>query len=395
MQPAKIRLYLMKTFCSYYNLGTCRSCTRIEESYETQLKNKSDQLVKLLDDSSGIHFLKPVSSAPVAFRNKAKFAVTGTLDHPIIGLTGEEELDQGREILDCPLHHPEINKVIKDLPDFIRLTRLNPYRIKEKSGELKGIIVYYSSESAEMYLRLVLRSKESLDRIKKHFSTLMNLHPILTCISANIQPLAHAVLEGEEEIFFTEENFIHHQLSQVSLGLHPQGFVQTNQEVALKLYQTAKAWVKELRPDTFVELFSGQGAFSFFIQEDVKKAVGIEINPQAVMRSNQSAKDQNMNHLEFIARDATTMQQEAVQLHPDVILVNPPRRGLGKASELIREIRAPYFIYSSCNALSLKEDLDKLKDLYQIQKVQLFDMFPHTEHFETLVLLKLKLFADN
>lgn len=379
----------MNTFCSYYNLGICKSCTRIEESYETQLQKKSDQLIKLLEINSRIHLVPPTPSRSQAFRNKAKFAVTGTLDSPIIGLTGTAELDQGREILDCPLHHPEINKVIKDLPDFIRLARLTPYRIKEKNGELKGVIVYYSQESAQMYLRFVLRSKESLDRIKKHFSSLVNLHPILSCVSANIQPLAHAVLEGEEEIFFTEENFIQHQLSQVTMGLHPQGFVQTNQEVALQLYQTAKAWVKELHPDTFVELFSGQGAFSFFIQDDVKKAVGIEINQEAVMRANQSAQDQNMPHLKFVARDVTTMEQEAIQLKPDVILVNPPRRGLGKASELIRAIRAPYFIYSSCNALSLKEDLDKLKDLYQVQKLQLFDMFPHTEHFETLVLLKL------
>lgn len=378
----------MKTFCSYYNQGICSSCSQIELPYADQLKAKTNKLTKLLAFAEPYQLLNPVGSTTTGFRNKAKFSITGSLELPIIGLTGESELDQGRDIKDCPLHHPAINQLAHGLPAFIQLTNLKPYQIKLKQGELKGAIIYFSAESQQMYLRLVLRSKESLDRIRKHAPTLLQQFPQLKCLSANIQPIPHAVLEGEEEIFFTPNHFIEHQIGEARMTLHPQGFVQTNQEMAEKLYSTAAEWVREAAPQSFMELFSGQGAFSFFIQKYVKQAVGVEINPEAVMRANQTAKEMNWNHLSFIAQDAAKVSELIKQINPELILVNPPRRGLAQATELMRKVNAKYFIYSSCNAETLAQDLLVLKDHFKVIKAQVFDMFPHTEHFETLVLLK-------
>jgi 23S rRNA (uracil747-C5)-methyltransferase len=379
----------MNTFCSYYNQKICSSCKKIEVPYETQIQNKSNQLLKLIPQLNSSILEPPVLSPNQGFRNKAKFSVTGSVEQPIIGLTGEEDLDLGREINNCPLHHPVINEIIQKLPTFIHLAKLVPYQIKSQTGELKGVIVYYSSESQEMFLRLILRSKESLDRLRKYKDELLKLHPSLTCFSANIQPIAHAILEGDEEIYFTDKHFIHHQMSTISMTLDPQGFIQTNQEMAVKLYSTAAQWVKELSPSTFVELFSGQGAFSFFVAPMVKRAIGIEINSQAVERANQTALLNNWPHLTFIAQDAANGESQLADLKPDVLLVNPPRRGLGSTIDLIKKLKSPYVIYSSCQAETLAQDLSKLKDIYQIKKVQIFDMFPHTDHFETLVLLQL------
>lgn len=378
----------MKTFCSYYNQGICSSCSRIEEDYSSQVERKQQKLKTLLDGFDTYTLLPPIHSAQVGFRNKAKFSITGTLDNPVIGLTGEEDLDSGREILNCPLHHPEINKLAQALPAFIQLANLRPYQIKEKKGELKGAIIYFSTETKQMYLRLVLRSKESLDRIKKHAMTLISEFPHLSCLSANIQPVAHAILEGEEEIFFTPQDFIQHKLGEVEMTLHPQGFVQTNQEMAFKLYSTAAKWAQEVAPETFMELFSGQGAFSFFIQKNVQKAIGVEISAEAVERANQTAKTLKLNHLSFMAQDASQVEKMVLDFNPDLILVNPPRRGLAGVNQILKKVNSQYFIYSSCNAESLAQDLNQLKDHFKIVKAQVFDMFPNTDHFETLVLLK-------
>ena len=378
----------MNTFCSYYNQGICSSCSLIEQTYPQQLQSKLDKLTNLLSFAEPYELLSPVGSTTTGFRNKAKFSITGSLSHPIIGLTGEKELDQGREIQNCPLHHPAINQLVHALPAFIQAAGLVPYQIKLKQGELKGAIIYYSTQSEQMYLRLILRSKESLDRIRKHASHLLNQFPSLKCLSANIQPIAHAVLEGEEEIFFTANDFIEHQIGEAKMTLHPQGFVQTNQEMAEKLYSTAASWVKEIAPASFMELFSGQGAFSFFIQRYVKKAIGVEINPEAVRRANQTALEMNWKHLSFVAQDAASVSELVLSFRPECLLVNPPRRGLAQASELLKQVSAKYFIYSSCNAETLAQDIKLLEKHFQVEKAQLFDMFPHTEHFETLVLLK-------
>jgi 23S rRNA (uracil747-C5)-methyltransferase len=380
----------MKTFCGYFDEGKCQSCSLIRMSYSEQLQRKEESLSTYLKDFSDWELAPSQSSLTEGFRNKVKMTVTGSLEKPIIGLGGDIDLDQGREILNCSLHHPFINELLHFMPEFITLCKLPPYQIKLKKGELKGIIVYYSESSQEAYLRFILRSKESLDRIKKNLSALSEKYPQLTSISANIQPIPHAILEGEEEVFFTEKKFIQHKIKDLSLRLSPQGFVQTNQRIAEKLYETAAQWVKELKIKKFSELFSGQGAFSFFVSPFIDSGLGIEINSEAVAEANRSANSLNLSHLNFICADAKDVEAEVNSFKPDMVLVNPPRRGLGESAEIFCKTSYPYIIYSSCSVESLAQDLKKLSPLYKIVKAQIFDMFPHTNHFETLVLLQKK-----
>ncbi len=378
----------MNTFCSYFNQGVCRSCTELPHAYLDQLRNKEARLRERLKDWKEITYETAIPSKEQFFRNKAKMVVTGTLAEPIIGLAGDEDLDAGKDIRNCSLHTPQITQLLNALPEFIQQSKLVPYSIHQKMGELKGLILYHSTETSAMYLRFVLRSKEGLDRIKKNLTSLRIRFPELQCVSANIQPIPHAILEGPEEIFFTEKNFIDHQLGQIQMKLHPQGFVQTNQEVATKLYATAADWMKEIQIKRFAELFCGQGAFSFFAAAQVEEALGIEINSDAVSRANHTAQDLGLKHLRFVASDASLVQEELTRFNPDLVLANPPRRGLGHALDLFKRGEFPYFIYSSCNAETMAQDFKALKDIYRPVRAQLFDMFPHTEHFETLVLLK-------
>lgn len=376
----------MNTFCTYYNQGLCRSCDELETEYSVQIRKKEEKLLKFMSGLRLPPLEETVTSLLTQFRNKAKFSVTGTVSDPIIGLTGIEKLDEGRELLNCPLHLPEINDLLPAIKTFITLAHLVPYQISQKKGELKGIIIYFSEESKEGYLRFILRSKESLDRIRKHLPLLQAEFPSLKCITANIQPIPHAILEGDEEIYFDEKKYISNVAGGIRYFLGPQGFVQTNQKVAARLYETAAQWVKEVNGKKFLELFCGQGAFSFFSSSVIEQGMGIEINAEAIQIAQLTAED--YPHLNFEASDASKVGSIIENFHPDIILVNPPRRGIAAASDLIAKSPARYFIYSSCNAESLAEDLKKLTDSFSIERIQIFDMFPHTSHFETLVLLK-------
>ncbi|MFP5386396.1 MAG: methyltransferase domain-containing protein [Bacteriovoracia bacterium] len=379
----------MKTFCGYFNEGICRSCDLITMDYPAQIKVKEEKLSDALKDSEHPPLLPTVVSPPTHFRNKAKLVVTGTAANPVIGLWGTENLDSGRELLNCPLHLERINQIFPSLKNFITLANLSPYNISEKKGELKGLILFHSETTNETYLRFILRSKESIDRIKKHQEVLLRRHPDIKTISVNIQPVPHAILEGEEEIFITQKKSVQHKAGEVVFSIRPQGFVQTNQLVAEKLYQTAATWVQEEGLKNFMELFCGQGAFSFFAAPVISWGLGIEINPQAVEEASEICKNSGISHLSFKCLDAGKTGEEIKSFQPDVILVNPPRRGIAEAADLLLEAKAKAVIYSSCNYLSLKEDLKKLSKIYRVEKVQIFDMFPHTSHFETLVLLKL------
>lgn len=371
----------MKTFCSYFNQNICHSCDRITYPYSDQIQQK-EQVLDLPNQQ------ETVTSPQTHFRNKAKLVVTGTIDNPILGLLGLEEVDLGRELLDCPLHVKQINQLLPSIKKFIQIAKIPPYQIANKKGELKGIIIFHSHISNETYLRFVLRSKESYDRIKKNHTLLTIEHPNLRCISINIQPIPHAILEGEEEIFITDQRSIRHQLGDISFSLGPRAFVQTNQEVSTKLYETAASWVKESTLKRFMELYCGQGAFSFFCSKHVEASIGIEINPDAIREANKTAAIYQLNHLTFKNADALTVGREIGDFNPDIILVNPPRRGLGNTCELLLNHGPEMIIYSSCNYETLRDDLKKLSSKYEIQKTQIFDMFPHTGHFETLVQLR-------
>lgn len=315
--------------------------------------------------------------------------VTGSVDSPIIGIAGDpKSLDEGRELLHCPIHHPKLNELIAAMPGLIRRHELTPYRIQARSGELKALIAFYSPLSDQMYLRFVLRSRAFVTRITKLIPELQRDFPSLRCISANIQPIPHAILEGPEEIPLTRPDWILHQIGSLQMRLAPQAFVQTNFVVAAELYETAARWVGEISPPKMIELFCGQGAFSFFCAKSAATILGIEINPEAVETANRTATEQNLPHLRFKAADSAKVGSEIGSFAPDLILANPPRKGLGESLRLISEFQPAHFIYSSCAIETLASDLERLAPLYRIRKARLFDMFPHTEHFETLVWLE-------
>lgn len=374
----------MKSFCGYFNNGLCKSCDLIALDYRDQILEKENVLRRELSPLAVPELSATVTSSPRNFRNKAKFIVTGTADEPIIGLAGEEDLDQGRELLHCELHAKEINDALPALKEFITVAKLSPYQIATKKGELKGIILFYSPSTKESYLRFIMRSKESITRIVKHAALLSKF----SSVSVNIQPVAHAILEGEEEIFITEARSIRHDYGTVKGLLGPRAFVQTNQNISEKLYATAASWVAELQTDIFLELFCGQGAFSFHCAPFIARGYGIEINAEAVAVANETAKASGLNHLEFFSADAAQVSSKIESVAPTVILVNPPRRGLGTVTDLLAKHSPLHVIYSSCNHETLAKDLKLLDPVYEIKKIQIFDMFPHTKHFETLVLLQ-------
>lgn len=358
--------------------------------YSDQIALKENKLREILHEFKWPNLLPTVHSKKTDFRNKAKFIITGTTDLPLIGLADALDLDKGVDLSGCSLHLQTITDILPAIKRFIKNANLTPYQIKSQKGELKGIILFHSEETRQTYLRFVLRSKESIDRIKKFHQDLLIEHNHLACISVNIQPIPHAILEGEEEIFITEKKSISHRLGNIEFDLNPRAFIQTNQKVAAKLYETAALWIKEASVTRMLELYCGQGAFSFFAAPYVNESLGVEINPEAVAVANQTAKKYKFSNLVFKNSDASKMEKELLAFDPDLILVNPPRRGLGETVYLLMQERSQRLIYSSCNADTLCEDLKTLSEIYEIKRVQIFDMFPNTHHYETLVELHLK-----
>lgn len=370
--------------CALYDAGRCRSCQWIEQPLATQLTAKMDDLRHLLAGLPVAEWRRPVSGPEQGFRNKAKMVVSGSVEKPLLGMLHRDGTPE--DLTDCPLYPDSFAPVFAALKPFIARAGLTPYNVTRKRGELKYLLLTESQQDGGMMLRFVLRSEVKLGQLRAALPWLQAQLPQLKVISVNIQPVHMAIMEGETEIFLTEQQALAENFNGVPLWIRPQSFFQTNPAVASALYATARDWVRALPVAHMWDLFCGVGGFGLHCATPEMRLTGIEIAPEAIACATQSAQVLGLHNLHFQALDSTqfaTAQQDV----PDLVLVNPPRRGIGaELCDYLSRMAPPFIVYSSCNAQSMAKDIRQLPG-YRIERVQLFDMFPHTAHYEVLTLL--------
>lgn len=370
-------------FCPRYDAGQCRSCQWLPKEYVTQLADKQARIEHLLTDIPVAEWRPPVPSAQRRFRNKAKMVVSGSVERPILGIVNTE--GEGVDLIDCPLYPETFAPVFRQLLPFIAKAGLTPYHIARRKGELKYLLLTESTQGG-MMLRFVLRSDKKLAQLKKVLPELQQCLPQLTVISVNIQPVHMAIMEGEQEIMLSDASALAESFNHIPLWIRPQSFFQTNPEVAAKLYLTAREWTQGLKLDTLWDLFCGVGGFGLHCARAETQLTGIEISAEAIACAQDSATKLGLKNTQFRALDATHYALNETSA-PDLLLVNPPRRGIGQElCEFIVSVKPAAILYSSCNPETLAKDITRLQG-YRLERVQLFDLFPHTAHSEVLSLL--------
>lgn len=370
--------------CPYFVAERCRSCTLLAQSYPEQLAAKQAHAQAVLGERPGLVWLPPVASAEAGFRNKAKMVVGGTVDAPTLGILDPE--GAGVDLRDCVLYPPTLHASLPVLAEFVARARLTPYDVARRTGELKYLLVTQSPDD-ELMVRFVLRSQESLARIRKHLPALLAALPHLVVASVNLHPEHKATVEGDREILLTATQTLRMRVNGLDLHLRPQSFFQTNTEVAAALYRQARDWVEERRPGSVWDLYCGVGGFALHVAAPGRTVTGIETSGEAVVSAATSARDAGLDGARFLAGDATAFALGAGSA-PDVVIVNPPRRGLGP--ELARWLeRSPVrsVVYSSCHSGSLARDLAEMPSLVPVRG-RVLDMFPQTMHYEVVTLLE-------
>lgn len=370
--------------CAHYQAGRCQSCQWLAIPYARQLEDKQQHLRALLHAHPVTEWFAAQPSVLQAMRNKAKMVVSGSVERPRLGMLTRD--GEGVDLCDCPLYPASFAPVFAVLKAFIPRAGLTPYHVARRRGELKYVLLTESRLNGEMMLRFVLRSDSKLAQLRQALPWLQAQLPSLTVISVNIQPVHMAILEGEREIFLSEQQTLAESLNGVPLYLRPQSFFQTNPGVAQALYAQARDWVQALGVTAMWDLFCGVGGFGLHCATPAMTVTGIEISAEAIACARRSAARLGLDKVHFAALDSGAFAGTHDSV-PQLVLVNPPRRGIGAAlCDDLRRMAPPYILYSSCNAQSMAQDIARLAE-YRIEKVRLFDMFPHTAHYEVLTLL--------
>lgn len=404
--------------CGYYAAGKCRSCSLIETPYRTQLAAKEARCRELLPSAPEAAWLPAFSGGDRGFRNRAKLVVGGvggSVGGVTLGILGPS--GRGVDLRECAIQAPGIAAIIPVLADFIERIGLEPYSVPERRGELKFVHVTLAPDG-ELMLRFVTRSERGLAVLRSRLAELRRLVPKAAVISVNLLPEHKAVLEGEREVLL-HGSTLAMRLDDVTLHLRPQSFFQTNTAVARELYRQVASWVAAADPVSVWDLYCGVGGFALHCaaafeasasasasssapasvpamrwsldapsRPREREVLGVEISGAAVDSARRSAREAGLA-AHFLAADATEFALAAAPGElPELVIVNPPRRGIGEAlASFLEESGVPRVVYSSCNPVSLAKDL-ALMPGYAVREARVFDMFPHTAHLEVAVLLE-------
>ena len=422
--------------CQLHDASLCRSCPNLDLPLAQQLQLKQSAVqATLAGQVEAAAWLEPFASAPSHFRNKAKLAVSGTTHAPVLGLV--DRFDNGTDLTSCPLHVNEIKAALAPLTRAITHMGLQPYSIVKRRGELKHVLVT-ASANGQLMVRFVLRSTAQLPAIRKGAPRLQSELPGLRVLSVNIQPRPAAILEGEREIILSQDStldmplylpeldadgvVVNNKKSVLPLVLPPQSFFQTNSDVAAGLYAQARAWARDYaggqagaltgesgagepgagksgagraHPDatqssqSIWDLYCGVGGFALALAQPGAQVLGVEVSAPAIDGARAAAAQLSLTspQVRFEAGDASVLDASGqVYGHdkPDLLVVNPPRRGIGELAASIEDSGIQRVLYSSCNPASLAKDLEVMSS-YRVRRARLFDMFPHTNHAEVLV----------
>jgi len=386
--------------CHHFDSGACRSCTLLDLPRPRQLARGRERVEQLLAPhlAPGTIWSEPIVGAEQGFRARGKMAVGGTAQAPLLTLPGQSA---GTDLCDCPLYPDGVEEVLEGAKALIRRAQIPPYDVARRRGEIKNVLVT-SSPDGEHLLRFVLRSTAALERLREHLPRLLEAHPSVVSVSANIHPEHTTRVEGEEEIPLAGACRLAVRTGDVTLFSRPQSFLQTHTEVAGALYRQGAEWAREIagtREDQETgpglriwDLYCGLGGFALHLARALPAArvTGVEVSAQAIDGAREGAEAAGAR-VRFLAADATAWAIEEASGPsgpPDIVVVNPPRRGLGpELAGWLERSGVRDVLYSSCNPASLADDLAAMPSL-RVVAGRYVDMFPHTEHAEMIVRLR-------
>ena len=368
--------------CDYFDAGRCRSCTLMGTPYADQLDAKQQRAAAALEDvAPGLAWLAPAPSASSHYRNKAKLVVGGRTGNPTLGIL--DERGRGVDLRRCGLYEPGLAATFGPLHRFVSDLGLEPYDVPGRRGELKYLIVTHSPDG-EHLVRFVLRSDRHLADLRAALPRLVADLPSAQVVTANLHPEHKAVLEGDTEVPLTDQTLLPMRVGDTTLLLGPKSFFQTNTAVAGALYRQARAWVDDTDPAVVWDLYCGVGGFARHATAPGRTVLGVETSTEAVEAA-RAAAGQEPDAAQFLVGDATTTVPSPA---PDLVIVNPPRRGIGpQLAGWLEASTARSVLYSSCSVDSLARDLAAMPSLRPAE-ARVFDMFPQTPHTEVMVRLE-------
>ena len=371
----------------------CGGCTCQHMTYDASLEYKRQQVQDLLERIGHIHInVPPVlgMETPFRYRNKGMYPVGSGKDGPVCGFFAQRTHDLiPLPETGCMLQDEASHLALKAVLEWMRTFHVPVYDEATQHGLIRhimtrtttagGLMVVVVTASADLPepSALVRSLRDSLPGIES-IALSVNTKPGNTILGQDIR-----VLFGNPEMRDT--------ILGLSFSVSPLSFFQVNPRQTEKLYQLALRYAGLNGNETCVDAYCGTGTISLLLARQCKRVIGIEIVDAAIQNARRNARDNQIDNAEFITGATEIVLPDLVRngLKPDVIVLDPPRKGCDPAVlEAIREAAPDRIVYVSCSAPTLARDLEILSRCgYSVKSVQSVDMFCWTSSIETVVLL--------
>ena len=388
----------------------CGGCQIQEMDYQAQLRFKQELVKNNIERIGHIsdYQMMPVigMDEPFHYRNKAQYPVGMDKDGNIVMGFFAGRTHHIIDNTDCALGAKINSRILGIIKEYMQDNKIKPYDEDKHAGTVRHILIRNGYHTDQIMVCLVINAES----IKNSDDLVKRLKDIdgMTSIMININRNKTNVILGDTCKTLWGKSYIEDYICDIRYQISPLSFYQVNPKQTEKLYSKALEYAGLTGNETVWDLYCGIGTISLFMAAKARKVYGVEIVPQAIEDAKNNARLNNIDNAEFfvgkaeeivpafyeeLSRKAANGDEEAKRgIHPDVVVVDPPRKGCEETLlETVVKMSPKRMVYVSCDSATLARDLKFMEEHgYKVEKVQAVDQFGNTVHVETVVKLSLK-----
>ncbi|MEE3420589.1 MAG: 23S rRNA (uracil(1939)-C(5))-methyltransferase RlmD [Lachnospiraceae bacterium] len=371
----------------------CGGCTTIGQPYQLTLDTKLKKLNETVRPAAKVDEIVGMED-PYHYRNKVHwcFAMQNNAYNERVHVAGIYAAGTHKviSVSNCLIENEEADAILKDIVQIARKYKMPYFDEDTGLGLLRHVVIRTGHKTGQIMVVLVLSDREMPG--KKNFVDLLRKkHPNIETVVINVNDQKTNMVLGERETNAYGRGFIEDELCGKRFRISSRSFYQVNSEMTEKLYGTAIEWANLTGHEKVVDAYCGIGTIGICTADKAKSVIGCELNPDACKDADVNVKRNGLKNVRIVNEDAGRFLSEMADEHEkaDVIFLDPPRSGSTEEFlDAAAAVSPGRIIYISCGPESLARDLKYLKKKgYTPRKAKAFDMFPFTDHVETVVLM--------
>lgn len=370
----------------------CGGCQLTRLSYAEQLQWKQQRVAELLD---GICEVRPILGMDDPFHYRNKVHAVLSVDKAGKPISGVYAMGTHRvvPVRHCLIEDRRADRIIQTIVAMLPAYKLRIYNEYTHRGFLRHILIRTGHVTGQIMVVLVATSLEFPGK-KAFVQELIQRHPEITTVVLNCNQRETSMVLGTKEITLYGEGYMEDELCGKRFRISPQSFYQVNAKQCEVLYRTAIDAAHLTGAETLLDAYCGTGTIGLCASDGCKQLIGVELNADAIRDAKENARRNGVENARFLCDDAGRFMQKLAKEGnaPDVVMMDPPRAGSDqKFLQSLLMLKPKRVVYVSCNPETLARDLRVLVDGgYRAEWATPVDMFPGTEHVETVVLLSHK-----